>query len=43
MNSDKMAPPGTDHGETINAQWPMALSRNRYLFSPPFTMKLVSV
>ncbi|CAG8101004.1 unnamed protein product [Penicillium nalgiovense] len=23
INSDKLAPPGTDHGETINAQWPM--------------------
>ncbi|KAL5357356.1 RmlC-like cupin domain-containing protein [Aspergillus floccosus] len=23
MNSDKLAPPGTDSGQTINAQWPM--------------------
>lgn len=23
INSDKLAPPGTDHGATINAQWPM--------------------
>jgi hypothetical protein len=22
-NSDKLAPPGNDHGQTINAQWPM--------------------
>ncbi|ODM21439.1 hypothetical protein SI65_02283 [Aspergillus cristatus] len=29
LNSDKLAPPGTDNGQTINAQWPMALSRNR--------------
>jgi len=26
INSDKLAPPGTDHGQTINAQWPMGLS-----------------
>ncbi|CAG8902764.1 unnamed protein product [Penicillium egyptiacum] len=26
INSDKLAPPGTDHGETINAQWPMGKS-----------------
>jgi hypothetical protein len=26
INSDKLAPPGTDHGGTINAQWPMGLS-----------------
>ncbi|KAF3391083.1 Oxalate decarboxylase OxdD [Talaromyces pinophilus] len=26
MYSDKLAPPGTDSGATINAQWPMALS-----------------
>jgi hypothetical protein len=26
INSDKLAPPGTDHGATINAQWPMGLS-----------------
>jgi len=25
-NSDKYAPPGTDHGSTINAEWPMGLS-----------------
>lgn len=30
INSDKLAPPGTDKGQTINAQWPMGLSRNRY-------------
>ncbi|KAB8210274.1 Cupin [Aspergillus parasiticus SU-1] len=30
INSDKLAPPGTDNGQTINAQWPMGLSRNRY-------------
>lgn len=30
MNSDKFAPPGTDKGQTINAQWPMGLSRNRF-------------
>ncbi|CAG8945909.1 unnamed protein product [Penicillium salamii] len=29
INSDKLAPPGTDHGQTINAQWPMGLSHNR--------------
>ncbi|KAF3391398.1 Oxalate decarboxylase OxdC [Penicillium rolfsii] len=29
INSDKLAPPGTDHGATINAQWPMGLSHNR--------------
>ncbi|KAJ5218044.1 uncharacterized protein N7498_000143 [Penicillium cinerascens] len=29
INSDKLAPPGTDHGQTINAQWPLGLSRNR--------------
>jgi hypothetical protein len=23
MNPDKLAPPGTDSGSTINAQWPM--------------------
>ncbi|KAL4893223.1 RmlC-like cupin domain-containing protein [Aspergillus ambiguus] len=28
-NSDKFAPPGTDEGQTINAQWPMGLSHNR--------------
>lgn len=33
QNSDKFAPPSTDNGQTINAQWPMALSRNRYTFS----------
>jgi oxalate decarboxylase family bicupin protein len=26
---DKLAPPGTDHGQTINAQWPMALSKTK--------------
>jgi hypothetical protein len=26
INSDKLAPPGTDHGQTINAQWPMGKS-----------------
>ena len=25
INSDKLAPPGTDHGSTINAQWPMGM------------------
>ncbi|KAF2183581.1 oxalate decarboxylase [Zopfia rhizophila CBS 207.26] len=29
MNSDKLAPPGTDHGQTINAQWPMGLSHTK--------------
>ncbi|KAJ5937500.1 hypothetical protein N7454_003842 [Penicillium verhagenii] len=29
INSDKLAPPGTDNGQTINAQWPMGLSHNR--------------
>lgn len=29
INSDKLAPPGTDSGATINAQWPMGLSHNR--------------
>ncbi|KAJ5475186.1 Oxalate decarboxylase OxdC [Penicillium diatomitis] len=29
INSDKYAPPGTDNGATINAQWPMGLSHNR--------------
>lgn len=23
INSDKLAPPGTDSGQTINAQWPL--------------------
>ncbi|RDW92947.1 putative oxalate decarboxylase [Aspergillus mulundensis] len=27
LNSDKLAPPGTDHGQTINANWPMSLSK----------------
>ncbi|KAL2827950.1 RmlC-like cupin domain-containing protein [Aspergillus cavernicola] len=27
LNSDKVAPPGTDHGQTINANWPMSLGR----------------
>lgn len=27
INSDKLAPPGTDHGQTINAQWPLGESR----------------
>ncbi|KAL2865002.1 putative oxalate decarboxylase [Aspergillus lucknowensis] len=27
QNSDKLAPPGTDHGQTINANWPMSLSK----------------
>ncbi|KAK7720204.1 hypothetical protein SLS57_005612 [Botryosphaeria dothidea] len=26
LNSDKLAPPGTDHGQTISAQWSMGLS-----------------
>lgn len=26
INSDKLAPPGTDNGATINAQWPMGMS-----------------
>ncbi|KAJ5818849.1 hypothetical protein N7474_004440 [Penicillium riverlandense] len=29
INSDKLAPPGTDEGQTINAQWPLGLSHNR--------------
>ncbi|KAJ5618313.1 hypothetical protein N7528_006956 [Penicillium herquei] len=29
INSDKLAPPGTDNGLTINAQWPLGLSHNR--------------
>ncbi|KAJ5118034.1 hypothetical protein N7526_011057 [Penicillium atrosanguineum] len=29
INSDKLAPPGTDNGQTINAQWPFGLSHNR--------------
>ncbi|KAJ5625441.1 hypothetical protein N7510_001750 [Penicillium lagena] len=29
INSDKLAPPGTDSGQTINAQWPLGLSHNR--------------
>ncbi|KAJ9223914.1 hypothetical protein DTO027B5_493 [Paecilomyces variotii] len=29
INSDKLAPPGTDNGATINAMWPMGLSHNR--------------
>ncbi|KAJ5698723.1 hypothetical protein N7462_000728 [Penicillium macrosclerotiorum] len=29
INSDKLAPPGTDNGQTINAQWPLGLSHNR--------------
>lgn len=30
INSDKLAPPGTDNGQTINAQWPMGeLSASR--------------
>ncbi|KAN0095469.1 Bicupin, oxalate decarboxylase/oxidase [Hyaloscypha variabilis] len=26
LNPDKLAPPGTDHGDVSNAQWPMGLS-----------------
>ncbi|KAJ0413425.1 oxalate decarboxylase [Aspergillus carlsbadensis] len=29
QNSDKVAPPGTDHGQTINANWPMSLSKTK--------------
>ncbi|KAF1984267.1 oxalate decarboxylase [Aulographum hederae CBS 113979] len=29
QNSDKLAPPGTDHGGVINAQWPMGLSHSK--------------
>ncbi|KAL1879617.1 hypothetical protein Plec18167_004079 [Paecilomyces lecythidis] len=29
INSDKLAPPATDNGATINAMWPMGLSHNR--------------
>ncbi|KAF2755582.1 putative oxalate decarboxylase [Pseudovirgaria hyperparasitica] len=29
MNSDLLAPPGTDHGQTISAKWPMALSHSK--------------
>ncbi|OQD70336.1 hypothetical protein PENDEC_c024G02496 [Penicillium decumbens] len=29
INSDKLAPPGTDNGQTINAQWPLGLSHTR--------------
>lgn len=34
INSDKLAPPGTDHGQTINAQWPLGTltSLSRDLF-----------
>lgn len=33
INSDKLAPPGTDNGATINAQWPMGkpISDRQYL------------
>ncbi|CRG91686.1 hypothetical protein PISL3812_08737 [Talaromyces islandicus] len=29
MNPDKLAPPGTDSGATINAQWPLGLSHTK--------------
>ncbi|KAK3062778.1 hypothetical protein LTS18_003365 [Coniosporium uncinatum] len=29
MESDKLAPPGTDHAGVINAQWPMGLSHSK--------------
>jgi quercetin dioxygenase-like cupin family protein len=29
INSDKLAPPGTDHSGTINAQWPLGLSHTK--------------
>lgn len=29
INPDKLAPPGTDSGQTINAQWPMGLSHTK--------------
>ncbi|KAL4882186.1 RmlC-like cupin domain-containing protein [Aspergillus karnatakaensis] len=32
QNSDKLAPPGTDHGQTINANWPMSLSKAKYVY-----------
>ncbi|KAF7589875.1 hypothetical protein BBP40_003587 [Aspergillus hancockii] len=31
INSDKLAPPGTDEGQTINAQWPMEAGAYREL------------
>ncbi|EKV19804.1 Oxalate decarboxylase, putative [Penicillium digitatum PHI26] len=40
INSDKLAPPGTDHGETINAQWPMdrqAVNENGETFADDLT------
>ncbi|KAL3435412.1 RmlC-like cupin domain-containing protein [Aspergillus tetrazonus] len=33
QNSDKLAPPGTDHGQTINANWPMSLSKAKCVLS----------
>lgn len=30
INSDKLAPPGTDNGQTINAQWPMGKLGKQY-------------
>jgi hypothetical protein len=34
IHSDKLAPPGTDHGATINAQWPMGrfICRSKYYY-----------
>jgi len=29
LNPDKVAPPGTDHGDVDNAQWPMGLSARK--------------
>lgn len=36
INSDKLAPPGTDNGQTINAQWPLGMFnlRERYMKRP---------
>lgn len=32
INSDKLAPPGTDSGQNINAQWPLGNADSRLLF-----------
>ncbi|KAK0121740.1 hypothetical protein ONS95_010026 [Cadophora gregata] len=29
LNPDKLAPPGTDHGNVANAEWPLGLSHNK--------------
>lgn len=34
INSDKLAPPGTDNGQTIQAQWPMSKLAEQYYHHP---------